>query len=112
MIKFCFGLILAAPLLLASAKAEPTLTALQLRALAPGSYDVEVMDSVSLTVKLFKNGKMAGELGNDSDTGRWRVSGNRLCIVWTKWLRGETRCSTLVRQEGELKGDGLSIRRI
>ena len=109
---FIFSAALLSLLPLSQAHAGSALSAGELRSLAPGSYDVEVMDTVSLTVKLFANGQMSGNTGGQRDTGHWHVSGDRLCISWNKWLGGHTKCSSLVEQNGALQGEGLTIKRI
>ncbi|MDE2384253.1 MAG: hypothetical protein KGO53_06510 [Alphaproteobacteria bacterium] len=91
---------------------DAKLSASQLRGLAPGAYEVAVMDVVSLNVRLFANGKIVGDTGGQHDTGHWHVAGDRLCISWSKWLGGQMRCSSLSDQNGALIGNGLTIKRI
>ena len=90
------------------------LNANQLRNLAPGAYHVAVNSAISVNVNvhLFSNGRMTGEAGTQHDSGNWHIVGNRLCIAWSKWLSGQTKCSSLQNQNGTLVGDGLTITHI
>lgn len=90
---------------------EGKLSAIQLRGLAPGSY-VVALTMISLNVRLYSNGRISGDTGGQQDTGHWQVVGDRLCIAWSKWLGGQTKCSTLSGQNGALVGDGLTIKRV
>ena len=91
---------------------EAKLSANQLKSLAPGAYEVAVMDVVSLSVRLYSSGRITGDAGGQHDTGQWHIAGDRLCIAWSKWLGGQMKCSALSNQNGALVGDGLTIKRI
>jgi hypothetical protein len=111
--KLILACALAAFLPLQGAQAgEGKLSANQLRGLAPGSYQVAVMAVVSLNVKLYSNGRITGDTGNQKDTGQWHIAGDRLCIAWSKWLGGQMKCAALTNQNGALVGDGLTIKPI
>jgi hypothetical protein len=98
--------------LLGAHAGEAKLSANQLRGLAPGAYEVAVMDVVSLSVRLYSSGRITGDAGGQHDTGQWHIAGDRLCISWSKWLGGQMKCSALTSQNGALVGDGLTIKRI
>jgi len=90
---------------------EGKLSANQLRGLAPGSYEV-ALSMISVSVRLYSNGRISGDAGTQQDTGHWQIVGDRLCIAWSKWLGGQMKCSALSNQNGALVGDGLTIKRI
>jgi hypothetical protein len=89
-----------------------TLSAQDIRRLAPGQYAVNVMGLVSMTVTLRPNGSIFGIAKGERDRGRWSVQGQRLCIAWNKWLNGATKCSSLRGGKGRYSGSGLSFSRI
>jgi hypothetical protein len=47
-----------------------------------------------------------------SDTGRWTLRGNSLCIAWKTWLGGKTSCSAVVADDGWYRGGSVKFRRI
>jgi len=42
-----------------------------------------------------------GRLARPSDSGRWWVSGNRLCQQWQSWYDGKQMCFTLIHLGGD-----------
>lgn len=61
-------------------------------------------DVGSLPIKYRSNGTMqaqstaiASVTGVKSDSGRWWVSGKKLCQKWKRWLKGKAHCITLRR---------------
>ncbi len=89
-----------------------SLSKAELQQLAPGRYMVTLYNSVSMTVTMKPNGTVSGTVEGDKDQGTWKLSGNRLCIAWTKWLNGKNRCSGLVSAGSGFKGNGFTIHRI
>lgn len=94
------------------AAAGDTLSQKELRGLAPGSYAVNVMGMVKMTVTLRSNGAVIGSAKGKRDSGYWTVQGQKLCIAWNTWLGGSRRCTALQGDNGVYSGGGLSIRRI
>ena len=84
----------------------------ELQQLAPGRYVVTLYNAVSMTVTMQPNGTVLGSADGKKDTGTWKLSGNRLCIAWSKWLNGKNRCSGLVTDGSGFKGNGFTIHRI
>jgi hypothetical protein len=84
----------------------------QLKRLVPGRYLVTLSNAVNLTVVMRANGTVSGSTKSDADTGKWMLDGSRLCIGFTKWLGGNTRCSALVAEAGYYQGSGFTFRRI
>lgn len=92
-----------------SAIAGLPLGAAQLKSLAPGHYKVTLMGGSNMTVTLHGNGTILGVAKGEIDRGHWRLSGNKICIAWNKWLGGGTRCSSLIREAGYYQGAGFTI---
>jgi hypothetical protein len=88
------------------------LSAVELKRLAPGRYLVTLNNAMNLTVVMRANGTISGSTSGYADSGRWTLNGSRLCIGFTKWLGGSTRCSTLVSEAGYYQGNGFTFRRI
>jgi hypothetical protein len=84
----------------------------ELKRLVPGRYLVTLSNAVNLTVVMRANGTVSGTTKSDADTGKWMLDGSRLCIGFTKWLGGNTRCSALISQAGYYQGNGFTFRRI
>jgi hypothetical protein len=95
-----------------SAFAGDTLSQSELKQLVPGRYTVTLYNAVSMTVTLRPNGTVQGTSKTERDSGTWRLSGNQICIGWTKWLGGQTRCSGLTSEGSYYKGSGFTFRRI
>ncbi len=92
-----------------SAIAGVTLGATQLKNLAPGRYKVTLMGVSDMTVTLRGNGTILGAANGANDNGHWNLNGDKICIGWTKWLGGSTRCSSLMREAGYYQGSGFTI---
>jgi hypothetical protein len=98
---------------LASPASADQLNAQELRNLAPGSYAVSIYGLIKMTIRLQPGGSISGTTSKKkSDNGVWTVSGEKLCIRWTRWLKGKTRCTALSGDNGTYSGGGLYIRKI
>jgi len=77
----------------------------QFRALVRG-FDVRFIAS--------RDGRLKGIYGSLTDTGRWSVRGNRLCIMLKDWLDGKMKCSPVRRAaRGEwYVASGIRFRRM
>jgi hypothetical protein len=108
--QFAAALVLV---LLAAPAAAGQLNSQQLRALAPGSYAVSIYGLIKMTIRLQPGGSISGTTSKKkSDSGVWTVSDEKLCIRWTRWLKGKTRCTALFGDNGTYSGGGLYIRKI
>jgi hypothetical protein len=100
-------------LALAAPAAAGQLSANQLRGLAPGTYAVSILGLVKMTVNMQPGGGISGITSKKKrDAGAWSVQGEKLCIRWSRWLKGKTRCAALTGGNGRYSGGGLSIRKI
>jgi hypothetical protein len=105
------GLVLAT--LTAPTFAADKLSPAEIRGLAPGTYAVSVYGLVKLQISFQPGGAISGINGKKKrDTGVWSVEGEKLCIKWTRWLKGKQRCTALSGDNGAYSGGGLYIRKI
>lgn len=95
-----------------SATAEQkTITAAELGKLFPGSF-LAVAGGMSIKITARGNGSLHGQMQDLKDSGRWTLSGGRLCITWSKWLNGKTACSMVVADNGWYRGNGVKFRKL
>lgn len=92
-----------------SAFAGMPLGSAQLKSLVPGHYKVTLMGVSTMIVVLKSNGSLLGTANGAVDRGFWKLSGNKICIGWNKWLGGSTHCSGLSRESGYYQGSGFTI---
>ena len=71
-----------------------------IRALFPGTFDVSYKHKTYFVVTARANGTMTGRMAGLSDHGSWSVSGQKLCISFSRWNEGRTKCKN-VFLEGE-----------
>ena len=69
---------------------------------AGATIELDTPLGTKVPIRFSPDGQMQGEagavasyLGAATDTGRWWVSGNKLCQQWTRWLDAEKQCLTL-----------------
>ena len=71
-----------------------------IRALFPGTFDVSYKHKTYFVVTAHANGSLTGRLAGIADQGSWSVRGQKLCIAFSKWHEGRTKCKD-VFLEGE-----------
>jgi hypothetical protein len=72
----------------------------ELNRLFPGAFEVVASGVMKIQVMANGDGSLSAEKADDSDTGRWNIEAGKLCIRFSKWLKGEVRCSA-VTADGE-----------
>jgi hypothetical protein len=82
----------------------------ELKHLVPGRYLVTLNNATNLTVVMRANGTVSGSTKSDADSGHWTLDGSQLCIGFTKWLGGNTHCSSLISEAGYYQGSGFTFR--
>jgi hypothetical protein len=93
-------------------QAAGSVSALELRRLFPGSLPgnrAGIFENPHHRVgRLFTvcaaNGK--------SDRGVWAIRADRLCIRFTKWLKGRTRCSKVTEQAGWYSTSDVKFKKV
>ncbi len=104
---------LAVVIALVSPAAAGSLSATEIKALAPGTYAVSIYGFIKMTINLQPGGTISGVTSKKKrDNGYWSVNGDKLCIRWNRWLKKKTRCTGLSGEKGTYSGGGLYIRKI
>ena len=93
----CSILLLLTGISQARAGAGKTLSASQIRAMFPGTY-VGTYGKTPVNIKANSNGSLRGIAEGRHDQGRWSIVGNKLCVAWTVWGSGKTKCKTVVKR--------------
>jgi hypothetical protein len=76
---------------------DQSLDASAIHGLFPGYYHAEVMGGYELLIAAKSNGRLQGKAFGAEDKGRWTVVGNRLCVSWSHWTDGKSKCGNIVR---------------
>ena len=88
------------------------LTAAEIRKLMPGTFSVGVADSVSAIAVLSAGGGISINTNKgEKDTGRWSISGDKICVKFKHLLDRQTKCSSLTNDGGAIRGNGFTARR-
>lgn len=90
---------------------QKTISGAQLAKLFPGSFQA-VASGMTIKITASGNGALQGQMQGYKDSGRWNLSGGRLCITWNKWLAGKTSCSMVVADNGWYRGNGVKFRKL
>ena len=100
------GLILAlsAFLSVTPGEAGQPLSAAEINALAPGVYVGTWKDTKKLHLTLSADGTVSGTVDGEHHAGRWYISGEELCIVFSAMIIEKTRCGTIDREGDWLVG--------
>jgi hypothetical protein len=84
----------------ASADELSTLSERQLHSLFPGEFHVVTHGLLKLHIIASSDGTLLAHQVGKSDTGQWEVRADRLCIKFSNWLKGRTRCSRVSENAG------------
>lgn len=72
-------------------QAGQRLSAAQIMALFPGTFEA-IYDDTTITIHAAVDGGLSGRTGILSDTGRWGLDGDQICIRWDNWLGSRMNC--------------------
>ena len=67
--------------------------------LFPGQFEAKVK-GYRVSFAGTRGGALAGSAYGQQDKGRWYMQGSSLCVVWTKWTKGQAHCGEITRQGG------------
>jgi len=84
----------------ASAGELSTLSKRQLNSLFPGEFQVVAHGLLKLHIIASSDGTLLAHQAGKSDTGEWDIRADRLCIKFSNWLKGRTRCSRVSENAG------------
>ena len=91
-----------------AASADGLLSGADIKKLFPATFHV-VAPGVTIEVKIAKGGGISGVTDKgDTDKGRWRVSGDHVCVKFKKWLDHQEKCERLTMAGSEIKGSVFS----
>jgi hypothetical protein len=96
--------LLAASTSLATAQAGEKLSAGEIAALFPGQFEAIWKNKHEVNVVAGSDGEMRGTTGIMSDSGRWSIDGDQLCVAFYWWTKNRPRCTEVVRQDGWYHG--------
>src|SRR5919106_4105186 len=88
-------LVPAAPL-----QAAESVSELELRRLFPGRFQAIAHGFLKIRIIASADGSLYARQIGKADRGVWAIRADRLCIRFTKWLKGRTRCSRVTEQSG------------
>ena len=92
----CAALLLASLLSPVASAVERKVPSHELRQMFPGQFRAQVK-GYDVRFIASGDGRLKGIYGGFTDTGRWSVRGNRLCITLKDWLDGKTKCAAVRR---------------
>jgi hypothetical protein len=93
-------------------QAAESISALELRQLFPGRFQAIARGIVKIRIVASADGSLYAQQIGKSDTGVWSVRADRLCIRFTRWLKGRTRCSRVTEQSGWYSTRDVKFRRV
>lgn len=91
-----------------TATAGDVLSAKQIKKFVPGRAKAKVMGS-KVTMRMSRGGSLSAKWDGKRDTGVWRVTKNKLCIKFKKWMNGATRCSSVTRSGNSYRVAGITF---
>ena len=102
--SFLFLAVSAALVVAAVPAAEGTqLNQQAVRGLFPGTFDVSFKHKTYFVVTAHSNGTMTGRMAGISDQGTWSVRGQKLCIAFSRWNDGRTKCKDVFLEGGWIR---------
>ena len=96
--------------------AVPAAQAMQLnqeaiRGLFPGTFDVSFKHKTYFVVTAHANGSMSGRMAGMADQGSWSVRGQKLCIAFSRWNEGRTKCKDVFFEGGWIRSGTFFFKR-
>ena len=84
----------------------------ELQDLFPGQFKVVVRGVLRLYISARHDGSLLAKQIGKSDTGTWEIRADQLCIKFSKWLNGRTRCSRVIAASGWYKTTDVAFKKI
>lgn len=75
------------------------LDAKSIKGLFPGYFEAKV-EGYRVQFSGTGNGMLNGQAFGREDQGRWYIQGNRLCVAWKEWTKGEAKCGAISQKDG------------
>jgi hypothetical protein len=67
---------------------------------------------LKLHITASEGGAIFAQQVGKSDTGRWEIRADQLCIKFSKWLKGRTRCSRVSKKAGWYETTDVAFKKI
>lgn len=99
-LRISAAMLVLAPLASCSAQAGSLLSERELQLLFPGRFEAVVKGSLTISVTAKSDGSLIAEFLTKADTGQWSIRSGKLCIRFSSWLEGRTKCSPVVVDGG------------
>ena len=87
-----------------TATAAEAINAQALKGLFPGKFEAVWKGKQKLMIGAEANGTLKGYSEGKFDSGRWEISGNKLCVSFIVWTGGNRKCSEVYRNGGWYMG--------
>ena len=85
----------------------------ELRQLFPGQFRAIAHGLIRVRIIALADGSLfARQIIGKSDTGIWRIDSGKLCIRFSRWLKGRIRCSTVTEQAGWYRTTDVAFKKI
>ena len=84
----------------------------ELRQLFPGKFRAIAHGLIKVSITALADGSLIAQRSGKSDSGSWTIRSGQLCIKFSKWLKGRTRCSTVTEKAGWYRTSDVAFRKI
>jgi hypothetical protein len=84
----------------------------ELHHLFPGKFRATVYGLLKIRITASADGSLFAQQIGKSDTGIWTIHSGKLCIKFSKWLKGHMRCSAVTEQDGWYKTTAVAFKKI
>ena len=95
----------------APATAAEKVSSRALKNLFPGQFQA-IIKGYKVRFRALGNGRLYGTYKNLKDQGRWSVRRGRLCIMLKEWMNGQTKCSSVTKQNGWYQSAQVQFRKL
>ena len=83
----------------------------ELRQLFPGQFHAIAHGLIKVRITALADGSLIAKQIGKSDTGTWNIRSGQLCIKFSKWLKGRTRCSTVTEKAGWYRTSDVTFKK-
>jgi hypothetical protein len=95
-----------------AAEAATTVSDRELRQLFPGQFRAIAHGLIRVRIIALADGSLFARQIGKSDTGIWKIDAGKLCIRFSRWLKGRIRCSTVTQQAGWYRTTDVAFKKI
>jgi hypothetical protein len=84
----------------------------ELRQLFPGQFRAIAHGLVKVSITALADGSLTARQVDKSDTGSWNIRSGQLCIKFSTWLKGRTKCSAVTEKAGWYRTSDVAFKKI